>query len=426
MNESSTHSKGDWASSQLLAEEMAQNGRLKVLTLSWVFPNPNERDLGLFVQRRMAEVGRMADVRVIAPVAVLEYGNPNRKFAKLTGIPEKRIDGPLEIWHPRWLYPPMGGGWNAVALFLQVWRTAARIRREFEFDVIDAHFGHPEGVAAALLAWATGKPFAVTLRGIEPEHAVHPFRRFLLRWSFRRASAVISVSARLRDFALSLGADPDTAFTVPNGIDSSLFRPENREAVRREFDIQPGEKIILTAGHLLENKGHHRVAEVLAKLRHRGLAVRQFIAGGPGRGGVYQPELERLIESYGVKDQVRMLGAVAPDKLAKLMVAADVFCLASRAEGWPNVVHEAMASGTPVVATNVGAIPEMIPSEMFGYIVPFGQPRMLEEALWRALTQDWDRKMIAAWGQARSWEKVAAEVVEILERAAGKHSERIE
>jgi glycosyltransferase involved in cell wall biosynthesis len=114
---------------------------------------------------------------------------------------------------------------------------------------------------------------------------------------------------------------------------------------------------------------------------------------------------------------VRFLGEVPQDVLAELMSAADVFCLASSREGWPNVVHESLACGLPVVATNVGAIPEMIPSQLYGLIVPADDAPALGHALREALSREWDREAIAIWGQARSWRHVAEEVLEEMRLA---------
>jgi teichuronic acid biosynthesis glycosyltransferase TuaC len=99
------------------------------------------------------------------------------------------------------------------------------------------------------------------------------------------------------------------------------------------------------------------------------------------------------------------------EELAGWMRAADVFCMASRREGWPNVVNEALACGTPVVATDVGAVPEMITSEAYGAIVPPTDDEALERALETALARHWDRTEIARWGQSRGWPEVAREVI---------------
>jgi teichuronic acid biosynthesis glycosyltransferase TuaC len=100
--------------------------------------------------------------------------------------------------------------------------------------------------------------------------------------------------------------------------------------------------------------------------------------------------------------------------MAELMSAADIFCLASSNEGWPNVVHEALACGTPVVATGVGAIPEMLASGR-GLIVPVNEPAHLEKALALALQMNWDRAAVSAWARARSWDEVASELYHEME-----------
>jgi glycosyltransferase involved in cell wall biosynthesis len=111
-----------------------------------------------------------------------------------------------------------------------------------------------------------------------------------------------------------------------------------------------------------------------------------------------------------------MLGAVSPKEMVKLMSAADLLCLASSREGWPNVVHEAMACGTPVVATRVGGVPEMIPSPSYGILVPVNEGEALSKALNQGLTQNWDRRLIAQWAHSRPWEKVACEVLQELQQ----------
>ncbi len=115
---------------------------------------------------------------------------------------------------------------------------------------------------------------------------------------------------------------------------------------------------------------------------------------------------------------MRILGNLPPDALARLFNAADVFCLASSREGWPNVLHEAMACGAPAVAVDVGAVPDMIPSDKYGLVVPPDIPGALQNALEKALRQSWDRNEIAALGQARSWDPVAREVLGDFRTAA--------
>ena len=141
-----------------------------------------------------------------------------------------------------------------------------------------------------------------------------------------------------------------------------------------------------------------------------------IIAGGPGRHGQYEAETRRQIGAAGMEGRVRLVGQVPQETLAELMSAADILCLASSREGWPNVVQEALACGTPVVATDVGAVPDMIPSEEYGYVVPPGDESRLREALQSALNRSWDRDRISALGRSRSWDRVAEQVLEEMHR----------
>lgn len=153
---------------------------MNILTLSTTFPNPQEPVLGVFVSSRMQQAAALAGVRVVAPVPLVDYSRINGRLLR-TGIPFRRCDGRLEIYHPRWFYPPKGGALNAAFLAARCWPLLRRLDRAARIDVIDAHFGHPDGVAAALLAAALDRPFTITLRGNETMHASYPFAGRLLR-----------------------------------------------------------------------------------------------------------------------------------------------------------------------------------------------------------------------------------------------------
>jgi glycosyltransferase involved in cell wall biosynthesis len=233
-----------------------------------------------------------------------------------------------------------------------------------------------------------------------------------MAWALRRAATVITVSDGLRDLALELGVDPGLARTIPNGVDAGTFFPRDRAACRSAHRIGADERVVLSAGDLAELKGHHRVIGALAALARAGTSARLIIAGGVGRSGRYAESLRRLAAESGMNDRVEFVGEVRQEVLAELMTAADVFCLASSTEGWPNVVNEALACGTPVVATDVGAVRQMVSSERYGRVVPFGDDEALTRALQTALNGDWDRPAIAERGRSRSWQQVGEEVLE--------------
>lgn len=403
------------AESQLLP-----SSRLNVVSLSIEYPNPAEPGKGLFVRARLQALANIVNLKILSPVALLDYANPDHRWLGSRGVPRQATDGAAAVFYPRWIYPPYGGFVNAFCLFFRLLRPLYRFNREGGFDLLDAHFVHPDGVAAALAAWVFRKRFVVTARGSELLHRQFRLRRFWMAWAVRRAARVIAVSENLREFAIEMGADPKRVKVVPNGVDGDLFFPRDRALCREKFGIRPDAQVILSAGDLAEIKGHHRVIRALQHLRENGTEAELLIAGGVGRSGRYAEVLRREVALCGVEPQVRFLGEVGQQQLAELMSAADVFCLASSREGCPNVVTEALACGTPVVGTDVGAVRRLVPARQYGHVVALESPEELQSALQDALTCRWDRDAIAAWGGRRTWRQVAGEVAEEMRQVSAK------
>ena len=393
---------------------------IKVLSLSTVFPNPAEESLGTFVRHRLQHVAKLHSVEVVAPIAVIDYAG--RRFRK-PGIPACRQDGPLRIHHPPWVYLPWGGYTSAFCLAARLMPFLQELRREYPFDVIDSHFAYPEGIAAALLGAAFKRPFTITLRGNETMHAETRGKRRWIRWALRRAARIITVSESLRRFAISHGVQENRVRTIPNGVDSDVFYPRPNIETRARLGIPQDRPAIVSAGFLIERKGHHRVIRALSEIRRRGGDAELWIIGGPGREGQFEKQLHREVREHALEPFVHFTGNVKSAVLADYMSAADVVCLASSREGWPNVVHEAQACGAPVVAADVGGVQDMIPAAEYGFVVPAGDEAALAAALGRAIEIRWDRAAITAWGRARSWQQVAAETAEVLGQAAAERKD---
>ena len=388
---------------------------LKVLSICTVFPNPAEEELGLFVRNRLQHLASLVSVRVVAPVPVVDYAAFRLRNGR---IPNGRLDQNLLVYFPSWFYPPHGGSINAFFLAGRLLPYLSRLSREYPFQVLDAHFGYPEGIAAALISASLQCPFTITLRGNETMHAGSLSKRRWMSWAIRRAARVITVSEALVKFAVSLGGEIRRIRTIPNGIDTTLFFPRPLAETRQRLGLPVDRPVIVSAGYLIERKGHHRVVQALRDLRREGSNAELWIVGGPGREGDFTAQIGAAVRENGLEDVVHFTGTLKPSVLAEFMSSADVFCLASSREGWPNVVNEALACGTPAVASDVGGVRDMIPSPDYGLVIPAGDPAALKAALEKALLSEWNRARIAAWGQARSWTQVAAETASVLCDAA--------
>jgi len=385
--------------------------QLKIFSLSSEYPNPTEPVKGLFVRARLQAMALLAEIRLAAPIALLDYANPYGRLLGFREIPPSRTDGSIQVLHPRWIYPPYGGVLNAFCMFLRLLPVVRKLKQKGECDVIDAHFAHPEGIAAALLGTTLNIPFVITMRGSEFLHAKYILRRHWMSWAMKRATLVIAVSDELRALGVELGADPANTALVTNGINSEIFNLRDRAASRQKLAIPEGTRIVLAAGNLAPIKCHEKIVRALRGVIDSGIDAQLWLAGGTGRSGRHEAVIREEIAACGLEEKVRFVGEVPQHELAELMSVADVFCLASSREGCPNVVNEAMACGTPVVSTDVGAVRRLIPSPEYGIVVPRNNPAALQKGIAEALQREWNAPAIAGWAGSRSWAHVSAEAV---------------
>lgn len=392
---------------------------VRTLLFSTLYPSAARPLHGVFVETRLRELLQRGGVqtRVVAPVPWFwstnaRYGD----YARIAATPRLEVRDGVEVHHPRFVRLPKIGMSAAPFLLAAGARsTLAKIQREgFDFDLIDAHYYYPDGVAAALLALWFGKPLAVTARGSDvnliPEHRVP---RLLIQWAARRAQASIGVSAALVERLRSLGTEGDRLHVIRNGVDLSRFRILPAAAMRAELGLQ-GAPLLLTVGNLHEHKGQRLVVQALARLRRSYPGARLVIVGdGPDRTA-----LQALAEREGVADAVRLVGAVPNAELARWYSAADVLVLASSREGWPNVLLEAMACGTPVVASGVGGVPEIVRQPIAGRVVAERSAGAFADAIDVLVHERPERADVRAYAEGFGWERASSEQLKLFQALA--------
>lgn len=388
---------------------MTPSRRLRVLSLSTAWPHPGQPSHGVFVQARLEACAALADVTVIAPIAWQRAG--------LGRLPEERAGG-LSVHRPRyWYLPGILKGSDGAALATSVRRTVRRLHAAEPFDLIDAHFAWPEGWAAVRLGAELDVPVVVTLRGTFEWLASDPARGPRMTEAVRRAARVIGVSHPLVERAVEMGVAADRAHVIPNGVDLERFKNNDAGAARSALGLPTAAKLVVSVGHLSPRKGFQDLIAVLPELRASQGDVQLVIVGGPGAEGDNQRELEQLARRQRVAPFVHMLGDLSREEVARALGAADVFALASRYEGCPNVVLEALASGCPVVASAVGEVPHLLQPD--GGLV-YGAPEDrvgLTNALRQALSRHWEPTAVRATVADRSWGQTAAHVLDIWSRA---------
>ncbi|WP_207479318.1 glycosyltransferase [Arenibaculum pallidiluteum] len=405
----------DLPTSEALA---ADAPRLRVLSLSTVFPNPGAPLHGLFVQERLRHLAAHADIRVVAPVARF----PWRPHSTVTA--ERRAG--LPVAHPTFRYVPgILKATDGFALAISALPTVRRLMRETGgFDLIDAHFAYPEGFAAALLGRWLGLPVVMTERGTLPMIWEDPLRGRAARWGLRQADRVIAVAEPLAALARAAGVPGERVSVIENGVDAARFHPRDKAEARRAVGCGHAGPLLVSVGHLSPRKGFHRVLDVLPELLRDVPDLAFAIVGGPGKEGDNSADLARRIAERGLERHVIMAGPQSPEGVADWLAAADVFVLASDLEGCPNVVWEAMACARPVVASRVGHVGHMVP-DFAGIVFGDAEDRAaLQTALAQALQRPWDPARIRAHAEAHTWEGVAERVLAQWRLAAGLSAER--
>jgi teichuronic acid biosynthesis glycosyltransferase TuaC len=378
---------------------------MKVLTLSTVFPNAAQPVHGLFVFERIRHAAQHAEVRVVAPVAW---------FRRARSIPRSDTLNNLPIDHPVFFYVPgVLKVLDGLFLFLSVLPLVRRIRRTFDFDLVDAHFGFPEGFAAVLLGWWFRRPVVITLRGSEHEFTGYRFRRLAIRWALRRATRVIAVSHPLAALARGLGVPSERIEVIENGVDTEIFRPSERGDARRLVGVDAGKRLLISVGHLVPLKGFHRMIGALPELDRKYPGVTLVLIGGSAStSGNYPQELRQLAARLGLSSQVLFTGALPPDQVRVWLNAADLFVLCSDREGCPNVVWEALACGLPIASPKVGEVEYMVPPVAGVLFDDPSDADALRDSIVLALDRKWNPAEIRRHAEAHTWAHVAERVLQ--------------
>ena len=336
---------------------------LHVLTFTSLYPNAEQPRQGLFVAERLRHLRASGRIQATVVAPVPWFPSRSRRFGRYAGYARvaacEEQEG-MSVHHPRWLAIPKVGMSVAPALMAAGARASVEALRD-RVDVIDAHYFYPDGVAAAALARELRKPVVITARGSDlnliPQHALP--RKQIQRVA-REAAGLVTVSEALRERLVELGIERDRVQVLRNGVDLARFAPAaDRESLRRRLGLSGA--VLLAAGNLVPEKDHALAISALAELPGATLLV---AGDGPLRAA-----LEQQAARAGVSTRVRFLGGVPQAALIEYYNAADALVLTSRREGMPNVVLEALACGTPVVATRVGGVPELIDSDVAGRLV---------------------------------------------------------
>lgn len=353
--------------------------------------------------------------QVVAPVPWFPFKSSLfRNYAKYADIGTSEERFGIEIHHPRYLTIPKVG--MSIAPWLMAQSCMPLMRKICSsgrpFNIIDAHYFYPDGVAATILGRKLNVPVVITARGTDinliPKHVL-PCSQIL--WAARHASAIITVSNALKNRLLDLGVDETKITVLRNGVDLDCFSPVNQTVARRTIGDWRG-KWLLSIGHLIERKGHHLIIEALKYLPEIQLAI---IGEGP-----LERQLEEVARTHGVTERVSFLGPVEQTELKHYYSAADALVLASSREGMANVLLESLACGLPTVATPFWGNPEVICQPEAGILTQSRSSAAIASAVEQLLANYPDRTATRKYAEQFSWDSTTNGQLRIFQSILNK------
>lgn len=382
---------------------------MRILTLSTLFPAASRPNFGIFVERQTAALAALAglDVTVINPVGIAPWPLAQKD---LLALPLHEQWRGLDVYRPHFAaIPRIGGRWNPAMIARAVLPLAKRLHAETPFALIDAEFFYPDGPAAMRIAEVLGIPFTVKARGADIHHWPHVGGcSAQILAAANKAAGMLAVSGALKADMKALGMDDGKILVHYTGLDQSRFHPRERAAEKAKLGING--PLILCVGALIPRKRQELLIEALPHLPGATL----MLAGqGPS-----ESEFRALAKQKGVADRVRFMGGVAHDELPHLFAAADVMALVSDSEGLANAWVEALACGTPIVASKVGGAGELVRSADAGRLVE-RELADIVNAIQDLLANPIPQDRVAAQVAHFSWDENATNLATFFREIAG-------
>lgn len=386
---------------------------MRLLVISPTFPNEdNEIFFSIFVKEQLIDLRKnFSEIIVVVPTPFTWYLTRTERKCKNYEFEN------IKIYYVKYLYAPISffrKRFNSINA-----RSVTRFVRikGLEFDLIHAHFTSPSGVAARALKSITGVPYIITLhenskwfqreleaRDVDLEDAWAK-ADLLIRWN--------------NDDLDKLSQYNKNTISLPIGYDPGNLVMMDRNEARASLGLSHEKKIIVAMGALIERKGYSYLLEALSDLMKGGIDFECYIIGQ----GVEKNKLIGMARSLGIDKVTRIIDNVSHTDKRLWLNAADVFVLPSLNESFGLVQLEAMACGTPIVATKNGGS-ELLVKDGVGILCQSQDSKSLASALLNALDHGWDRHFIRDYARTFEWVEINNKLIMKYNEIIGNRSGR--
>ena len=384
-----------------------------ILLISNLFPNFEQPERGIFTYHIARELKKKCTITVISPLP----WSPRipylpKQWSIFSVIPIRAHFKEFEVYYPKYFMVPLIGDYFS---YLSLYFSLSHFFRSKIFaekiDLINVHWAYPDAVAVEKIARQFQIPVIVSLLGSDVNRDMHkPYFCRLIKKTLKNCAQVVTVSGELKKAVINHGIREDKISVINNGVDLDKFPIRDKIQCRSELGLKQGQYYIVFVGRLEPVKGVGTLLEAVNANREKLSRVKIILVGD----GSLSQKLKQDCIKNNLHDIFIFAGHQRHDTISKWYGAADLFCLPSLNEGHPNVIMEAIASGRPVVASDVGAISEFV-TDKVGALFQAGNSKSLGEALENVISKNWSPEQIRNLVVTMTWQDSAQKYLNVFE-----------
>lgn len=390
----------------------------RVLIFTNLYPSLQEPERGIFISQLAERLKQNVEIQVVCPLPWFPKTNlfkgKLKSWRKIASVPSNAIINDIRVSYPRYvIFPKISDTIHAMLMFVGIKRQIHRICSIWSPNVILSLWIYPDAVCAVLIGRQKNIPVIIGALGCDINRDMkRPFISSQIRYALEKADHITTVSEALKQVITQQSIDENKISVISTGVNKTLFKPRNQSECRSMLNVTIDHKIITVVGQLVPVKDHKTLLKALAQLVELQdvppLSV-YFVGEGP-----LESELRELTLRLGIANMVHFIGQQPHDQIPVWICASDVMCLPSIREGRPNAIMETLSCGVPVVASDVGGIPELV-QEKNGFLFQPGDYEELANALMKCFNKKWDKDEISQTANHLTWENSAKKYLKIID-----------
>ncbi|VAW63509.1 hypothetical protein MNBD_GAMMA11-1144 [hydrothermal vent metagenome] len=394
---------------------------MNLLLITNLFPTHFDPERGIFTLQLARRLQKHCNVTVLCPLPWFPSISliQNRKWQQYSQVSSQYTIEGIRVYSPKYLLiPKISENIHASLMAKSLSRCIASLHKQHAFDVVNSQWLYPDSVAVDKAIHSLKLPHVATGLGSDINRELYQAGKTQQIMKMLQASTAITVvSSNLKNELIDRKLPADKITVIPNGIDTDKFHLLEKNECRKTLQLEHDIPVILYIGRLSTEKSIKTLISATQKLIKNEYPVKVYLLGD----GPLRIELAEQAKSLEIDKNIVFMGKVDHNEIGTWLGATDYLCLPSIMEGCPNVILEALGCGRPVIASRVGAIPDIV-TQKSGILFTPEDVSELSCSLEKAINTDWSAEEISRSVEKYSWEHAAEHYYNVFDSAISKKS----